>query len=52
MYVNNILIIGLVAIAATSSLALAFTSSANSSCRTRKFELKAESAQTTRSDFL
>ena len=52
MYVNNILIIGLVAIAATSSLALAFTSSASSSCRTRKFELKAESAQTTRVDFL
>ena len=51
MYVNNILIIGLVAIAATSSLALAFTSS-GSSCRTRKFELKAESAQTTRVDFL
>ena len=51
MYVNNILIVGLVAIAATSPLALAFTSG-RSPCRTQKFQLEAESSQTTRGDFL
>jgi len=51
MFVNNILIVGLVAIAATSP-ALAFTSG-SSSCRTHKlFQLEAKSSQTTRSDFL
>ena len=51
MYVNNILIVGLVAIAATSPLALAFTSG-RSPCRTQKFQVEAESSQTTRGDFL
>jgi len=53
MFINNILIVGLVAKAATSPLlALAFTSG-SSSCRTHKlFQLEAESSQTTRGDFL
>ena len=51
MFVNNILIVGLVAIAATSP-ALAFTSG-SSSCRTHKLcQLEAESSKTTRGDFL
>jgi len=49
MFVNNILIVGLVV--AASPLALAFTSG-SSSCRTHKFLLEAESSQTTRGDFL
>jgi len=45
MFVNNILIVGI----AIAPLALAFTTNGSSSCRT---QIEAESAQTTRGDFL